>query len=85
MKRPRLKARNGKLCVNEEKSIVGLAPRHTFECPIYGVIFINTYLVQCPSLNRITLGHHKSENNNRMIQLTDVFCVLFRYNGTSNI
>ncbi len=26
----------------------------------------------------------KSENNNQMIQLTDVFCVLLRYNGTSN-
>ena len=38
-----------------------------------------TYKVQCPPLNRITLGQHKSDNNNRMIQLTDVFCVLFRY------
>ncbi len=34
---------------------------------------------------RITLGQHKSDNNNRMIQLTDVFCVLLRYNETSNI
>ncbi len=24
----------------------------------------------------ITLGQHKSDNNNQMIQLTDVFCVL---------
>jgi len=38
-----------------------------------------TFLIQCPPLNRITLGQHKSDNNNRMIQLTDVFCVLFRY------
>ncbi len=30
-------------------------------------------IVQCPPLNRITLGKHKSDNNNRMIQLTDVF------------
>ena len=41
--------------------------------------------VQCPPLNRITLGQHKSGNNNRMFQLTDIFFVLFRYNGLSNI
>ena len=41
--------------------------------------------VQCPPLNRITLGQHKSDSNNRMIQLAYVFCVLFWYNGTSNI
>jgi len=28
---------------------------------------------RCPPLNRITLGRHKSDNNNRMIQLTNVF------------
>ncbi len=33
--------------------------------------------VQCPPLNRITLGQHKSDN--RMIQLADIFCVLFSY------
>jgi hypothetical protein len=27
----------------------------------------------------------ESDNNNRMIQLTKVFCVLFRYNDTVNI
>ena len=32
--------------------------------------------LQCPPLNRITLGQLKSDNNNRQIQLTDVFCVL---------
>ena len=32
--------------------------------------------LQCPLLNRITLGNHKIDNNNRMIQLTNVFCVL---------
>jgi hypothetical protein len=32
--------------------------------------------IQCPPLNRISLGRHKSDNNNRMIQLTDVFCAL---------
>ena len=37
--------------------------------------------VQCPPLNTITLSQLKSENNNRMIQLTDVFCVLFSYMG----
>ncbi len=46
------------------------------------VLFIT---IQCPSLNRITLSQHRSDNNNRMIQLTDAFCVLLRYNGTSNI
>jgi len=37
--------------------------------------------IQCPPLNRITLGQHKSDNNNRMIQLTDLVCVHLRYNG----
>ena len=32
--------------------------------------------IQCPSLNRITLGQLKRDNNNRMIQFTDFFCVL---------
>jgi len=41
--------------------------------------------LQCPPLNRITLGQHRSDNNNQMIQLTHIFCVLLRYNGTSNI
>ncbi len=41
--------------------------------------------VQCLPINRITLGQHKSDNNKRMIQLTDVFCVLSRDDGTSNI
>jgi len=31
------------------------------------------FQVQCPPLNRITLEQHKSDNNNRMIQLTEVF------------
>ncbi len=42
-------------------------------------------LIQCPPLNRINLGQRKSDNNNRMFQLTDVFCLLSRYNGTSII
>jgi hypothetical protein len=29
-------------------------------------------------LNRITMGQHKNDNNNRMIQLTDEFYVLLR-------
>ena len=37
--------------------------------------------IQCPLLNRITLGRHKSDNNNRMIQLTDVFRALFIKTG----
>ena len=41
--------------------------------------------VQCPSLNRITLGQHKSDNINLMIQLNNVFCVLFKNNRTSRI
>ncbi len=40
--------------------------------------------IQCPPLNRITLGQHKSDNNNRMIQLTDVICVLLGYKRASN-
>jgi len=51
-------------------------PVFTAVCTWY---FVN---IQCPPLNRITLGSLKSDNNNRMIQLTDVFCVLLRYNGT---
>jgi hypothetical protein len=42
-------------------------------------------LIQCPPLNRITLGRHKSDNNNRMIQLTDVFCALFIYKCAGHI
>ncbi len=38
------------------------------------------YSVQCPPLNGITLGRHKRDYNNRMIQLTDVICALFIYN-----
>ncbi len=41
-------------------------------------------MIQCLSLKRITLGQHKSDNNNRMIQLIDVFCVLLRYKWASN-
>jgi len=42
-------------------------------------------VVQCPPLNRTTLGQHKSDNKNQIIQLTDVFCVPLMYNGISNI
>ncbi len=41
-------------------------------------------LLQCPPLNRITLGQHKSDNNNQMIQLTDVLRVLLRYKWASS-
>ncbi len=36
-----------------------------------------TSLYLNPPLNWITLSQHASDNNNRMIQLTDVFCALF--------
>ena len=42
------------------------------------VVVSSDLSVQCPPLNRITLGQHKSDNNNQMIQLTNIFCVLFR-------
>ena len=41
--------------------------------------------LQCPLLNRITLAQHRRDNNNRLIQVTKDFCVLFCYNGTRNI
>jgi hypothetical protein len=41
--------------------------------------YYHIIIIQCPQLNRITLGHHKSNNNNRLIQLTDAFCVLLMY------
>ncbi len=37
--------------------------------------------IQCPPLNRITLGRHRSNNNNRMIQCTDVCYTLFYITG----
>jgi len=42
-------------------------------------------LIQCTPLYRITLGQHKSDNNNRMFELTDIFWVLLRYNGLIHI
>ncbi len=47
-------------------------------CQFYYCILIGLCVIQCPPLNRITLGQHKIDNINRMIQLTDVFCELFR-------
>ncbi len=41
--------------------------------------------IQCPLLNRIILGPTKNDNNNRMFQLTDVFCTLHFYDWASNI
>jgi hypothetical protein len=41
-------------------------------------------VIQCPPLTRITLGEHKSDNKNRMIQSTDVFCVLLKYKWANN-
>jgi len=52
---------------------------------VLNVTKMSNFTLQCPPLNRITLGQHKNDNNNRMIQLTDKFCELLRYYGTSNI
>jgi hypothetical protein len=49
------------------------------------VVVVVVMEIQCPPLNRITLGRHKSENNNRMILLTDVFCAMLIYNWAGNI
>ena len=39
-------------------------------------------MLQCLPFCRLTLGQHKSDSNSCIIiQLTDVFCVLFRYDG----
>ena len=36
-------------------------------------------IVQWPPLIRMISGQHKTDNNNRMIKLTDAYCLLFRY------
>ena len=36
------------------------------------------FIIQCPPLNRNTLGQHNSENNNQMVQ----WYFVSRYNGT---
>ncbi len=41
-------------------------------------------IIQWLQLIRITLGEHKSYNDNQMIPLTDVFCVVLRYKWASN-
>jgi len=41
------------------------------------------FVMQCPTLNRITFGQHKSDNNDGMIQLTKVFCELLRFHLAS--
>ncbi len=42
----------------------------------------NAKVIQCLPLNRITISRLVSDNNNRMIQFTDMFCVLF---GNRNV
>ncbi len=54
-------------------------PKHIISCHE-----LQCNLMQCPPVNRVTLGQHKNDYNNRMIQLTDVFCVLLRYRWASN-
>jgi len=39
-----------------------------------------TFLKQRLLLKRISLGRHKIDSNNRMIQLTDVICELVYWN-----
>ncbi len=41
--------------------------------------------VQCPTLNMVTLGWHKSHKNKRMITLTDTFCGQFIYKRPINV
>ena len=47
------------------------------------MICCREFVVQYKPLYVITLGQTESDYINRMIQLTDVFCVLFWNNGTS--
>jgi len=49
----------------------------------FSLSFFN--LKQCPPLNRVNLGQHKSDNNNQMIRVTEVVCVLLKYIGAFNI
>ncbi len=63
-------------------SLEGLEKKHESYFKSKTKTFI---ILQCPPLNRITLGQHKRDNNNRMNQLTDVFCVLLRYRWDSNL
>ncbi len=55
-------------------------PEQYCELPCYFSSGNKTYLTP---LIRITLGQHKSDNINRMIQLTDVFCLLLIYKWAS--
>ncbi len=52
---------------------------------VHFLFYVSDFKVQCPPLNRIALGQHESDNNNQMIQLTDVFCALSIYNRASII
>ncbi len=54
-------------------------PRITRENCMSSIRYLNLFWIQCPPLNRITLSQHISDNNNRLIKLTGVFCVLLRY------
>jgi hypothetical protein len=42
------------------------------------------YSARC-FIDRITSGKHKSDNNNRIIQLTNVFRALFMHKRASNL
>ena len=49
------------------------SPRGGISCSRWVDHFIIFKIIQCPLLNRITLGQPKSDNNNQLIQLTDGF------------
>ncbi len=82
VKRPRLTPKKKK---RRKKSLVGSTPDPDTDIDAQP----NSYsdhdhyhchlLIQCPSLNRIPLAQHKSENNNRMIQSAKIFCVLLKH------
>ncbi len=57
-----------RVVVVDRWSLFGGGRSHRFDC---------TY-------KRITLGQHKGDNNNQMIQLKDMFCVLVRYKLAGN-
>jgi len=42
-----------------------------------GNIFFYSILKQCAMLDGIILGQLKSDNNNRLIELTDIFCTVW--------
>ncbi len=79
--------RKARICQNVKKLQTKLIKLDSIT--IGSILILPTYkrvLVKCPPLKRINFGRHKSlDNNIRMIQLTNLFCVLFIYNDVSYI